>query len=267
VADQLSAELIERALSTQFVGRHVLYLATAGSTNDEARRLAMAGAPDGTLVVADYQSAGRGRLDRRWEAPPGSSLLLSLLFRPALALERVQQLTMLCGLATAEAIEAETGLAAGCKWPNDLVINERKVAGILTELELSGERLAYVVVGIGLNVNLDPAVLPGPLLARATSLAAELGRPVTRLPLLLALLARVETRYQALSAGTADLHREWASRLVTLGRPVTVADGETEWMGMAEGVDNDGALLVRPPGGEPRRVVAGDVRVVDDSRP
>jgi BirA family biotin operon repressor/biotin-[acetyl-CoA-carboxylase] ligase len=236
-----------------------LYLPYTGSTNDDARRLAVAGAPDGSLVLADYQSAGRGRLDRSWDAPAGSGLLLSLLFRPALAARDIQHLTMLCGLATADAIEAQLGLRAGLKWPNDVLIGERKVGGILTEVELDGEHVEFVIVGIGLNVNLDVAALPGPLLARATSLSAELGRPVARLPLLLALLAGIEARTIALLSGGAGPHREWSARLVTTGRPVVVDTGEGEWTGIAEGVDEDGALLVRPPGGEPRRVIAGDV--------
>jgi len=166
---------------------------------------------------------------------------------------------MMCGLATADAIEAETGLAAGLKWPNDLLIGDRKVGGILTEVELHGEQVDFAVVGIGLNVNLDVAALSGPLLARATSLSVDLGRPVARLPLLLALLSRVDARYISLRTNGARLHEEWAARLRTTGRPVVVATGESEWTGIAEGVDEDGALLVRAPGGELRRVLAGDV--------
>jgi BirA family biotin operon repressor/biotin-[acetyl-CoA-carboxylase] ligase len=259
-ANRLSADLILKHLATHFLGRNLVYLPETASTNADARRLAAAGAPDGTVVVAEYQSAGRGRLERRWVAPPGSSLLASVLLRPDLAPYRAQRLTMLAGLAAADAIEAETGLHAGLKWPNDLLIGERKVGGILTEVDVSGERLSYAVLGIGLNVNLDPAALPGELLERATSLSAELGREVDRLSLLLALLALLEKRYIALGAGAADLHREWAGRLVTVGREVVVSAGDGEWWGVAEGVDDDGALLVRPPGGEARRVVAGDVR-------
>ena len=136
--DSLSAKAIVEGLDTQFVGRNPVYLPTVGSTNDEARRLAQAGAPEGTLVIADCQTAGRGRLDRRWEAPPGSSLLLSLLFRPPLAPHQVQQLTMVCGLAVVDAIEAATGLRAGLKWPNDVLIGEAKAGGILTEIVLAG---------------------------------------------------------------------------------------------------------------------------------
>lgn len=266
--DILSAERILAGLGTRFVGRSLCYLAETESTNDEARRLAAAGAPDGALVVADHQTAGRGRLGRRWEAPPGCCLLLSLLFRPdepgpatvagpALAPHQVQRLTMICGLAAVDAIEATAGLEAGLKWPNDLVLGGAKAGGMLTEVHFSGDRFDHAIVGLGLNVNLDPALL-GALPAPATSLSHELGRPLPRLPLLWAFLYAVETRYLALRSGRS-CHDEWARRLVTVGRPVTVAAPGRVLEGIAEGVDADGALLVRLADGRLETVLAGDV--------
>ncbi|MBN1136311.1 MAG: biotin--[acetyl-CoA-carboxylase] ligase [Anaerolineae bacterium] len=259
--DALSAEGILAGLKTRLVAQNLIYLPVVDSTMDEARRLAEQGAPDGTLVLTDYQTAGRGRLDRRWQAPPTSSLLLSFIFRPAIAPHQVQQLTMLCGLAVAESVEAQTSLPVGLKWPNDLETGGAKVGGILTEIELSGVRVSYAIVGIGLNVNLDPQQLNEPVLARATSLSTELGRPVARLPLLWAVLRAVEARYLVLGAGAPRLHAEWAKRLVTLGRMVTVSTGDATWEGVAEGVDADGALLVRRIDGSLERIIAGDVTV------
>jgi BirA family biotin operon repressor/biotin-[acetyl-CoA-carboxylase] ligase len=256
-----SADRILSGLKTGLVARNLIYLPETGSTMDEARRLAEQNAPDGTLVVTDYQTAGRGRLDRHWRAAPGSSLLLSLILRPAIASQQVQQLTMLCGLAVAEGVEAETGLPVGLKWPNDLEIGGAKVGGILTEVELSGVRISYAVVGIGLNVNLDPQQLSGPVLAPVTSLSSELARPAARLPLLWAVLRAVEDRYLALGTGAPGLHAEWAGRLVNLGRMVTVSTGDSTWAGVAEGVDADGALHVRRPDGSLERILAGDVTV------
>jgi len=256
-----SVDRILAGLKTRLVARNLIYLPQTGSTMDEARRLAEQGAPDGTLVITDYQTAGRGRLGRHWQAAPASSLLLSFIFRPAIASHQVQQLTMLCGLAVAGSVEAETGLPVGLKWPNDLEIGGAKVGGILTEVELSGVRVSYAVVGVGLNVNLDPEQLREPLLTRATGLSAELGRPVERLPLLWAVLHAVEARYLALGSGMPGLHAEWARRLVTLGRMVTVSTGDSIWEGVAEGVDADGALLVRRPDGRLERIIAGDVTV------
>ena len=245
-------------LQTEFVGRNFVYRPAIGSTNDEARRLARAGAPEGTLVVTDYQTSGRGRLDRRWEAPPGSSLLMSLVFRPNLAAHQVQRLTMICGLAAVDAIEAETRLQVGLKWPNDLVVGGAKLGGILTEIELDGSRVDHVVVGMGLNVNLDPVQLPKDLLVAATSLSQVLGREVPRLPLLRELLRTIEVRYKALQAGQLP-QAEWAARLVNLGQPVSVSAMDSRLAGMAEGVNEDGALLVRLPDGRLETVLVGDV--------
>ncbi len=256
--EPLSAEGIQAGLETEFVGRNLYYWPELASTNDEARRLARAGAPEGTLVLTDYQSAGRGRLDRRWEAPPATSLLLSLVFRPRLAPSQVQQLTMVCGLAAADAVESDTGLRVGLKWPNDIVVGGAKVGGILTEIELVGNRLDFAVVGLGLNVNLDPGQLPADLLVPATSLAQELGHEVARLPLLWTLLRRIEVRYGALSAGHSP-HGEWAARLITLGQAVVISAGGSVLEGVAEGVDANGALLVRLDNGRLETIVAGDV--------
>jgi BirA family biotin operon repressor/biotin-[acetyl-CoA-carboxylase] ligase len=258
VTERLSGESIRAGLHTAFLGQDLVYLPATASTNDEARRLAQAGAPEGTLVVADYQSAGRGRLGRSWAAPPGSSLLLSLLFRPSLGPHQVQRLTMICGLAVAEAIESETVLRAGLKWPNDVTVGGAKAGGILSEMELSGDRVDCAVVGIGLNVNLDPSELPADLLVPATSLSHALGRRVARLPLLWAFLRIVETRYLALKAGHSP-HDEWAERLVTVGQTVRVSMAGNVLTGIAEGVDANGALLVRRNDGWLETVVAGDV--------
>ena len=145
----LSAEAIAAALTTRRLGRPVLYFPRIGSTNDVAHDRAAAGAAEGLLVIADEQTAGRGRLDRRWWAPPGSSLLMSLLLRPALPPDQAGQLTMCLGLAAVEAIEAVTGLRPALKWPNDLLLEDRKLGGMLTELRLEGERLDIRGVGVG----------------------------------------------------------------------------------------------------------------------
>lgn len=263
--DTLSAEEVRQGLDTAFIGQTVFYWPSVDSTNEEARRLAGLGAPEGTLVLADHQTAGRGRLGRRWEAPPGSSLLISVILRPHLGAPQIHRLTMIAGLAMAEAIEAETGLWVALKWPNDLLIGEAKVGGVLAEAALVGDRVEYAVVGLGLNVNLDPTQLPGPLLAAASSLSQALGRRVARRPLLQAFLRALERRYQQLQAGILP-HREWAGRLTMLGRPVIVTVGEEVLEGVAEGVDGDGALLVRLADGSLRLVVAGDVTSVRKQR-
>ncbi len=257
----LSAESIEKGLTTVFMGRKTIYYHSIGSTNDVARELAARGAPEGTLVIADEQTAGQGRLGRRWLAPPGTSLLMSLLFRPRfLAPYQAQRLTMVCSLAVVEAIEAVTGLAAAIKWPNDIVVQGKKTGGILTELGATGERLDYAVVGLGLNVNLDFGAVEamGELAATATSLSQELGQEVSRLALLWRILESVEGRYQRLQAGELP-HDEWASHLITLHNHVLVDTPQGVVEGWAEGVDADGALLLHTNCGERQRVLAGDV--------
>ena len=274
--ERLSAESIKKGLTTAFMGRRVIYYRSIGSTNDVARELAAHGAPEGTLVIADEQTAGKGRLGRRWLAPLGTSLLMSLLFRPhspisdlqsltsnlhsPFSIHQAQRLTMICSLAVVEAIEAVTGLVAAIKWPNDIVVQGKKAGGILTELGATGERLDYAVVGLGLNVNLDFGTVEamGELAATATSLSQELGREVSRLALLWRILENVESRYQRLGAGELP-HDEWASRLVTLHNHVIVDTPQGTAEGWAEGVDADGALILRTTGGKRQRVLAGDV--------
>ena len=257
---ELSRERIEEALGAGTMWRKVVYLPTTGSTNDVAKELAAQGALEGTVVVADEQTAGRGRMKRRWLAPPGTCLLCSILFRPTLPPTQAQRLTMLCSLAAADAIKKVAGLWVALKWPNDLIVksqNWHKLAGVLTETGILGERLEFVVVGIGINVNVEPEALPS-LAQDATSILAETGRHVDRVALLAALLAGVEQRYEALRAGESP-HQEWAARLATLGRPVQATTCAGVLTGMAESVDGDGALLLRMPDGTLHRLVAGDV--------
>jgi BirA family biotin operon repressor/biotin-[acetyl-CoA-carboxylase] ligase len=274
--DRIDPSRIQAALTTRVFGRELVYLPRTGSTNDVAKDLAAQGAPEGTVVLADEQMTGRGRMGRRWLAPPGTCLLCSILFRPHLPPTQAQRLTMLCSLAAADAVEQVAGLRVSVKWPNDLVIESQisnlksrnwcKLAGVLTETGVMGDRLDFVVVGIGINVNVEPDVIPT-LAPDATSVLAEVGRRVDRGALLVALLDGVERRYEALRAG-ASPHREWAARLATLGQPVAVTTSEEVLTGVAESVDEDGALLLRTPDGALRRLLAGDVtlaRCVDEA--
>ena len=240
--------------------RNLVILPRTTSTNDVAKEMANQGAPEGTVVVSDEQTAGRGRMERRWSAPPGTCLLCSILFRPSLAPSQANRLTMLCSMAAADAIEDVASLEVSLKWPNDLVIrspNWRKLSGILTETGLERERVAFVVVGIGVNVNVPAKVLPD-LAPNATSILAENGREVERAELLAALLSNVEARYERLRSGESP-QAEWAMRLVTLGKHVQVTTSDDTFTGLAEAVDENGALLLRMPDGTLRRLWAGDV--------
>ncbi len=236
-----------------------------GSTNDVAQEQARAGAEDGLLVIAEEQTAGRGRLDRTWWAPPGTCLLMSLLLRPSstgrtLPLALAGRFTMSLGLAATEAIGEVAGLDVRLKWPNDVVIGGRKLGGMLTELNAEEDRLNYGVLGLGLNVNVDfvDRAAPPDLARIATSLQTETGHPVDRLALLAALLAHTERWYGRVLAGESP-HAAWAQRLDTLGRRVRVSfvDGSLE--GVAVGVTPEGGLLVQDDAGVVQTVWSGDV--------
>ncbi len=268
--DKLSGDVVRHNLPTRIFGQHVVYVPQTGSTNTELKALAQQGAPEGLLYLTEEQLSGRGRLDRRWLAPPGSSLLMSLLFRPgdAVAPYQAQRLTMICSLALVDAIQAQTGLQPNIKWPNDLLwCDGKKLAGILTELGLEGDRLSWAVVGIGLNVNVDFRHQPGPtadngrapLSEIAASLSMILGRDTTadRLPLLQKFLVNVEQRYLALRQGHLP-HREWAARLAGLGQIVTVTGAGKPRRGLLTGVDENGALLLEQ-AGQVITILAGDV--------
>lgn len=263
----LQWEALKRALATRVVGRNLHWYETVDSTNTVLLARAAEGAPDETVVVAEYQTGGRGRGARRWWAPPRTCLLFSILFRPPFLLPaESHQLTMLCSLAVCEAVEEVAGLALALKWPNDLLLAGRKVGGILTEGAFVGGRLAHAVVGVGLNVNVDFAAPGGEadaqelahLAEEATSLMHHLRQPVDRTALLRAILERVDDRYHRLAEGR-PFHQEWSRRLATLGQRVRVQTGTETLLGVAEAVDEGGALFVRLEDGQVRRILAGDV--------
>jgi BirA family biotin operon repressor/biotin-[acetyl-CoA-carboxylase] ligase len=266
--NHLDPSAVHAILITHTFGRELVYLPCTGSTNDAAKELAAQGAPEGTVVVADEQTAGRGRMGRQWTAPPATCILCSILFRPRLLPTQTQRLTMVCGLAAADAVEETAGLRTWLKWPNDLIVKSRipndaksqgwrKLAGVLTEAAFKGDQVAFAIVGIGINVNVEVATLPE-LDPNATSILAETGQPTDRAALLAALLAGVERRYEALKAGESP-QEEWAARLATLGRKVqAVASGEM-LVGVAESVDEDGALLLRAADGVLHCLLVGDV--------
>ena len=263
--DHFDAQVLEALLTTRTFGRNLIALQQTGSTNDEAKELARQGADEGTVVVADEQLAGRGRLGRSWLAPPGTCLLCSILFRPHLRPTQASWLTMICSLAAADGAKRVGGLSVSLKWPNDLVVlaetpgeyGWRKLAGILTETALVGDRVEFAVVGIGININVPAEMLPD-LSPEATSILAETGRRASREELLTNILEGIETRYERLRKGESPYY-EWSSRLATVGRRVEVVTSQGVLAGMAEGVTEDGELLLRTTDGTLHHLAAGDV--------
>lgn len=256
----MSAEALRRDLDTQVIGRSITCLTACSSTNDHALAMAAQGAPDGAVVLAEVQLAGRGQRGRAWLAAPGTCLLLSVLFRPKLRAPEVHLLTMLAACAGAEAVKVVTGLPCRLKWPNDLMVARRKLGGILVEASLLGDTVEHVVAGIGLNVNLQVELYPE-IAETATSLARELGAGVDRLAVARELLRQLDRRYLLLRRGLGKcLCGEWRGRLDTLGKRVILVDssGNREAV-FAEDVAPDGALLVRQADGALRSLHVGEV--------
>ncbi len=251
------AQALVHGLTGLRFGHPVYLFQQIGSTNDEAKRLADGGGQEGLIVVAEAQTAGRGRAGRKWITPAGTAIALSVILRPALAAERTARLTMLAGVALCDAIEQATGLRADLKWPNDVLLSGKKVAGILAEAALFGDRLEYAVIGLGVNVNSAPSAAEVDF--PATSLQAEAGREVDRLKLLRAILAGLEARYPSLTDDV--LFEAWRAHLALMGEPMVAHTESGDHRGRAEGVDPEGALLFRLDSGEALRLMAGDVHL------
>ena len=259
-ARRLDIHRVRFLLTTAEVGRHLHYLVRTTSTMDDARRLAEAGAPHGTAVVADEQTAGRGTKGRIWVSPPGQSIHVTLIVRPSA--ERMKRLSVISPVATTDAVRETTPLRPTIKWPNDIQMEQRKLGGILIEADWGRGEPQYALVGIGLNVNFDPAPWATQIDRPATSLMIELGGRQEREPVFAALLNAFERRYSQPDA--AALHNVWASRLDTLNKMVTVTLTTGEAIaGRAVAVDGDGALIVKTETGDRRTFIAGEVTIRD----
>jgi len=250
VADNFVSS-IRNGLQASFIGREIRYLPKISSTMDAAREAAGRGADAGTVIVAGEQTAGRGRLKREWISPRGS-IAVSIILYPDIA--TIPYLMMIAPLAAVHTIECIAGTKAQIKWPNDILINGKKVGGILIENELRGDKVAYSIVGIGINVDLDVAGHPE-IAATATSLHGENLRP----DIMRSLLEEFEKLYLKLPGGGGEIYKAWRDRLITLGQKVRAVSNESVIEGTAEAVDESGALYIRQPDGAMVKVVAGDV--------
>jgi BirA family biotin operon repressor/biotin-[acetyl-CoA-carboxylase] ligase len=245
---------LESALDTETLGRRLIYMTSTTSTMDVARLEAEADSSEGTIVVAEEQTAGRGRFGREWVSPAGKNLYVTVLLRPTI--ERLRRLSMLVPLATALAIEEATGVTALIKWPNDVLLSGRKVSGILIDNELTGGEPRYTLVGIGINVNLD--IEPYSEIASvATSIKAELDHETPREPILAALLNHIERLYQQDDAEA--IRAAWKARLDTLGKDVRLNFRGEIHEGLAEDVDAEGNLILLRPDGSRQSFEAGEV--------
>jgi len=255
-ADDLTARLGK----TRVIGRDIQVFEQTTSTNDVIEKLARDGVKEGAVVFAESQTKGRGRLGRKWISPAHKGLWFSILLRPSLRPQEATQLTVASATALRRAIENETGLKPEIKWPNDILIGGKKVAGILTELSAEVDRVKHIILGIGVDVNLDATELPAELRKTATSLKIEAGEMIVRAELAVAILRELDFDYARICGGkflaVAD---EWESHCATIGKNVTVLIGDRKTRGRAESLDDDGALLIRTEHGHLERIIGGDV--------
>jgi BirA family biotin operon repressor/biotin-[acetyl-CoA-carboxylase] ligase len=260
VPDRLTPLELGPLLSTHDLGRTIHYYDTLPSTNELAFRLAHDGAEHGEVVVTEQQTAGKGRRGRVWASPPGLNLYFSAILRPLeLPPQHAPELTLVAAVALTEVLR-EAGTEAAIKWPNDVQIDGRKVAGILTELSAEPERVHFVVLGVGVNLNAQPEHFPEELRATATSLGLVRGQRVPRALFTANLWTRLEEWLDLhLETGFDAVRQRWKELSCTLGQDVLVRTDRREFRGLAEDIDTSGALLVRTEDGSVERVLAGDV--------
>ncbi|MCB8817156.1 biotin--[acetyl-CoA-carboxylase] ligase [Desulfosporosinus shakirovi] len=262
VHKSIGKEVCSRHKHFSLLGKEIYYYRELTSTNSIARQMAISGATDGSVVMSRSQSSGHGRMQRQWHCPPGKGLLLSMILRPQISVQFVPQLTLLTAVVVAETIKIVTGCAAGIKWPNDIFINGKKVCGILAESNFSKSNFEYVIIGLGINVNLETIHLPSDCQETSTSLSIELGQNVSRFKLLKQFIISWDEHFQGfVRAGHPYLRNKWIKNNVTLGRNVTVNKGNYSIHGSAEDVSEKGGLIVRLSDGSLQEFLAEDVSI------
>lgn len=255
-------QAIERG-SAGHIGWRIHYFEELDSTQTTARELAMAGSPQGTVVIAETQTRGRGRMGRAWHSPSGANLYSTTILRPAMPIAEVPQLSLVAGVAAAEALAREAPGLVALKWPNDVWLRGRKAGGIIAEAltDLQG-KLEAVLLGIGLNINLAPDQIPSALKDKATSLRATLGRRCDRIAIAEALFNFLDYRYtEWLLRGFSAVRPSWEQFSALTGKRVTVVDGDRREAGLVRGIDSDGALMLDIGAAQPRRILAGEVSI------
>jgi BirA family biotin operon repressor/biotin-[acetyl-CoA-carboxylase] ligase len=254
--DRLMPLEVTRELNTKFMGKKIYYFDTVSSTMDIALQLGIKGSPEGTVVLAETQTKGRGRLGRNWFSPKYKGIYLSLILRPKILPNQTPLLTLMSAVSICEAVKEKMGLTTQIKWPNDILIHHKKLGGILTELNAETDLSRFVVIGIGLNVNNDKKTLP----AGATSLKEQRKEKMSRLDLLQEILRKIEANYLIFQKkGTKPIIDKWRDWSVSLGRRVRVICQKEHIEGEALDIDIDGGLLIRNDAGLTQKMMAGDV--------
>lgn len=249
---------LQRDLSTEYVGREIHYYSEVDSTNEVAKKLANEGAPEGTIVIAESQSSGRGRRGKKWLSPSGG-VWMTIILRPDIPPAKAPQLTLVTGVAVAETLDEECKLDVGIKWPNDILIGEKKVCGILTEANINPQGLEYVVVGVGIDLNVDVNAFPPNLRKGATSLKQELEKEIYSVKLVQRFLKNFETLYNDFKTGNfPEILKEWRKLSKTIGLNVEVRKKGKVVRGEAVGITNEGVLILEMDDGSLRKVISGE---------
>lgn len=257
--DRLTADDIKARLRPKVIGTEVLVFEETASTNDVIEHLAKSGAREGLVVFAESQTRGRGRRGRVWESPRGKGLWFSVLLRPTLPPTAAGRITVAASVAVARALREHCGVDARIKWPNDVMVNGRKLAGILTELRAEADEILLAILGIGIDVNCGREDFQDALSGVATSLELETGRAHDRMGLAAHVLAALDECYRAALTNFETVADEWAKLCTTLGRQIVVTMGQRRIEGFAQALDSDGALLLRRDSGQVERILGGDV--------
>ena len=258
--DLLTPSEVKPLLKTKWMGRTMHYFHAIDSTNSKAYALALEGAEEGEVVLAESQKKGRGRLGRKWFSPPFLNLYLSVILRPKIAPHQASLITLMAAVATAEAIQKLSNFSPSIKWPNDILLESRKVAGLLNEIHSEIDRIHFVILGIGVNLNMDGKMFSKGIREVATSLKRETGQAISRKTFLQVLLLELEMWYETfLKEGALPVLKAWRDRAQIKGRSVKVTSFGETLFGAAMDVDSDGALILEMESGEQKRIVAGDV--------
>lgn len=259
--DVLTETEIKSALDTAWAGQEIVCYEETDSTNNRAKEAGEKGAPHGMLFVSDKQTAGKGRRGRTWVSPSGTSIYMTLLLRPDITPSKAPMLTLVMGLSVAEGIRKVTGEPAGIKWPNDIVVNKKKVCGILTEMATEIQYVNYVVIGVGINTNQQE--FPEELKQVATSLCLESGKYYRRAKIIAAVMERFEENYETFikTQDLSGLREAYNDILVNCNKQVRVLEPGNEYEALAEGINQTGELIVRLPDGQKKSVFAGEVSV------
>jgi len=262
--DILTAEEVCAGLTTEVLGRRdYFYYPSVDSTNKQARILASEGYPEGTIVVAEMQTEGRGRRGRNWYSPPGQGIYMSLILRPSIPLKEISRISLMKAVAVAETLQEELGLPARIKWPNDVLINDKKIAGLLSEAITDMDGIEYIVIGIGLNINNPESDFPDDFRTDPTSILAEKKQPVSRVKLMQRLLAKLEHHYYLLLKGDFAETLSTGKRLsMVIGQMVSLETSQGLVTGRAVDIDEDGFLLVDDGSGFQHTVISGEIDVL-----